>query len=342
VPDDLYGLIGVGPDATTDEIRDQYRARRSELDATGTEQSRADAAALNRAWNILSDPYQRGRYDAQREANGAEEVDPDDVEVLDDAASNGNGQAPKRRKLFEPADTATRPPRGANPRERLPKVEVPAGMTLAQTRPRITAMSIDLLVLLTLFIGYQFTLFPLDKHFYPKEAAAVTAAEHAQTRADNAVNDANTKLSDAKKSGTAAQQAAAQAQLKAAQTAQTKANDNLNSAQKKLSGFNLAYTILFFLIGLAYLVVPSARNGQTFGKRVQHIRVVNVDGSPIGWSGAMRRYGTITAVTLLLYVACLRQFAALIVVIGLVGWTRNPDRQGMHDRFAKTIVVDAD
>src|SRR5262249_14672615 len=64
VPDDLYGLIGVEPDATTDEIRDQYRTRRSELDAVGTEQSRADAAALNRAWNILSDPYQRGRYDA--------------------------------------------------------------------------------------------------------------------------------------------------------------------------------------------------------------------------------------------------------------------------------------
>jgi curved DNA-binding protein CbpA len=296
---------------------------------------------LNRAWNILSDPYQRGRYDAEREANGAEAVDPDDVEIVDAAAANGNGQAPRRRKLFEPADTTTRPPR-QNPRLREPKITVPAGMTLAETRPRITAMSIDLLVLLALFIGYQATLFPLDKHFYPKEAAAVTAAEHGVTRADNAVNDANKKLTEAKKSGTAAQQTAAQAQVKAAQKAQTKATDTLNSAQKKLSVFNLAYTILFFLIGLAYLVIPSARNGQTLGKRAQHIKVVNVDGSPIGWSGALRRYGTIVGVTMVLYVVCLRFYAALIVVIGLVGWTRNADRQGMHDRFAKTIVVNAD
>jgi curved DNA-binding protein CbpA len=340
VPDDLYDVIGVDPDATTDEIRERYRSRRSELDAVGTEQSRADAAALNRAWNVLSDPYQRGRYDAQREANGAEEIDPDDVEVVDDTAAGGNGQAPRRRKLFEPADTARQP--RPNPRERAPKVVVPTGMTLAETRPRITAMSIDLLVLLAIFIGYQFTLFPLDKHFYPEKAHAVTVAEHAVTRADDAVNTANKNLSDAKKSGTSAQQATAQAQLKAAQTAQTKANDNLTKAQKKLSGFNLAYTLLFFLIGLAYLVVPSARNGQTLGKRAQHIRAVNVDGSQLGWSGSLRRYGIIVAVTMVLYVACLRQFAALVVVIGLVGWTRNPDRQGMHDRFAKTIVVNAD
>jgi hypothetical protein len=341
VPDDLYELIGVEPDATTDEIRDSYRSRRNELDAVGTEQARADAAALNRAWNVLSDPYQRGRYDAQREANGAEEVDPDEVEIVDDAAAGGNGQAPKRRKLFEPADTATRPPR-QNPRERPPKVAVPTGMTLAETRPRITAMSIDLLVLLALFIGYQYTLVSLEQHFYPNESHAVTVAQHAVTRANDAVDAANKNLSAAKKSGTAAAQTAAQAQLKAAQTAQTKANDNVTKADRKLSGFALAYTVLFFLVGLAYLVIPSARNGQTFGKRAQHIRVVNVDGSQLGWSGSLRRYGIPVLVTLVLYVLCLRFYAALIVVIGLVGWTRNADRQGMHDRFAKTLVVNAD
>jgi uncharacterized RDD family membrane protein YckC len=48
-------------------------------------------------------------------------------------------------------------------------------------------------------------------------------------------------------------------------------------------------------------------------------------------------------VTLLLFVFLrLGPVAALLVIVAIVGWTRNPNRQGMHDRFAKTLVVNAD
>jgi uncharacterized RDD family membrane protein YckC len=33
--------------------------------------------------------------------------------------------------------------------------------------------------------------------------------------------------------------------------------------------------------------------------------------------------------------------APAVVLILMVGWVTNPNRQGMHDRFAKTIVVEA-
>ena len=50
--------------STTSAPRTATRRPRS-ADA-GTDEAKADAAALNKAWNVLSDPYQRGRYDQQR------------------------------------------------------------------------------------------------------------------------------------------------------------------------------------------------------------------------------------------------------------------------------------
>ena len=31
----------------------------------------------------------------------------------------------------------------------------------------------------------------------------------------------------------------------------------------------------------------------------------------------------------------------MIALIVMIGWVTNPNRQGLHDRLAKTIVVDA-
>ena len=61
--DDYYDLLGVDSDAPTDDIRSAYRDKKAAL---GDQGDKADAAALNKAWNVLSDPYQRGRYDEQR------------------------------------------------------------------------------------------------------------------------------------------------------------------------------------------------------------------------------------------------------------------------------------
>ena len=74
---DYYELLGVEGDADKDAIRGAYRER---LD--GADQS--ERAKLNKAWNILSDPVQRGRYDDYL-ASGQEFGD---VDVDDDAPSD--------------------------------------------------------------------------------------------------------------------------------------------------------------------------------------------------------------------------------------------------------------
>ena len=67
---DHYELLGVESDATKDEIKAAYRAEIANADS-------AQRAELNRAWNVLSDPMQRSRYDATRVAddNGDDEID---------------------------------------------------------------------------------------------------------------------------------------------------------------------------------------------------------------------------------------------------------------------------
>ena len=95
---------------------------------------------------------------------------------------------------------------------------------------------------------------------------------------------------------------------------------------------------------LFYLVVPSASHGQTVGKRLQGIRVIRTDGSPLGFAWAFRRYGLILFVTFaLVFVTPFGALGAALVLFGVTTWTRNPNRQGHHDRLVKTLVVtDAD
>ena len=96
----------------------------------------------------------------------------------------------------------------------------------------------------------------------------------------------------------------------------------------------------FFVFGLLYLVVPSALTGQTLGKKIMGIRVIRTDGSKLGWAGAFTRYGLIVGAANLLFML-LQVLAAAIVLMVVLGWMRNPNKQGMHDRFAKTLVVEA-
>ena len=53
---DYYDLLGINTGADKDAIRTAYRDR-----LEGASQS--ERAKLNKAWNVLSDPVQRGRYD---------------------------------------------------------------------------------------------------------------------------------------------------------------------------------------------------------------------------------------------------------------------------------------
>src|SRR5262245_50839915 len=136
--DDYYELLGVDSDAATTDIRSAYRDKKAALDAKG---DKVEIGKLNKAWNVLSDPYQRGRYDEQRsqgsDAGDGETDDGDDVAAVpatNGRSSSGSGSgAPPRRRLFEPRPRGERPPL-------VPTIDIPAGRSLAQQRPRIMAM----------------------------------------------------------------------------------------------------------------------------------------------------------------------------------------------------------
>jgi uncharacterized RDD family membrane protein YckC len=63
------------------------------------------------------------------------------------------------------------------------------------------------------------------------------------------------------------------------------------AAWAKDSGLGVAFasSILSAIAGFAYTVIGHARWGQTLGKRAVGIRVIDVNGGPIGWSKALRR-----------------------------------------------------
>jgi RDD family protein/DnaJ-like protein len=337
--DDYYDLIGVDPSAPTDEIRERYRARRSELDAQGTDEARSEAARLNRAWNVLSDPYQRGRYDANREQQ-VETVGADEVEVVDEAP-------PRRRRLFEPPPRAQRDDsRGGGSagtdrrrqRAPLPAPEYPNGLRAPENRRRIVAMVIDLLVLLVLFVVAQFVLQAVIKERFPTQVDQVNA----HNDCINVLDKDKPVRADVVRECRDFRVSPSQITDKDARDNKVKAlKDEVVEIQKDFTGTYYLVVGGFVLVALLYLVVPSALNGQTLGKRLQHVRAMRADGTPLGWFGALARYGPVTVLTGVFLPTPLGQIVFVIALVVILGWMRNANRQGWHDRLAKTIVVDA-
>ncbi len=95
-----------------------------------------------------------------------------------------------------------------------------------------------------------------------------------------------------------------------------------------LGGFTLALRFpLEVLAGLAYYVgMEGSRRGQTLGKRLLGIRVLGVDGRPIGRGRALLRHvgGYVSA---------------LALGIGYLWMLWDERQQTWHDKMARAVVV---
>jgi hypothetical protein len=335
--DDYYELLGVGSDASVDEIRAAYRERKAALDAAGDATAKTDAARLNRAWNVLSDPYQRGRYDqrlAQRGDGEGDEGDHDDDEEAGKhvgrngarAARGGDRAAPRAARAPLPPPTIT-PPRGT--RWPVPK-------------QRVIAMTIDLGVLLVLVMVSSFAVVPAVARAQKPEVVDRIEVLNDQIDEATEAKDAAKRELDAAKDASPPDQAEIDAKQRVYDGAKQREEDlveEVNDEGEKLFGLSIAVMGGAFLAGLAYLVVPSALTGRTLGKRAQRIKVVREDGEPLRLADALKRYGPLVAVSYVLLITPIGLIGAALVLIGVLRWMRNQNFQGLHDRFAHTIIV---
>ena len=321
-----YELLGVEPDAARDEIKAAYQERRASTDA-------AAKAELNRAWNVLSDPIQRERYDAKRSEGEAEEGDDDRAAV---PAKRATGARPAA------ARGSARPPLE-------PTITLPAGVELAAPKARNLALLFDVSVILVLVFAAGFFVPRLVNPDFPKWQSrsatlskTVTDAQNTEDKANGRVNKAEAAVKKADKAGDVVAAGVARGQAEHARdeasraAAKRKVAENARTRIERdhLQVPGIVGTAVGLALALLYCVPMSARTGQTIGKRLQRIELVRVDGSPAGWGGSLTHYGV--PILLAIVIPTLGAIAAF----GMVLWNlRDRNRQGVHDKLAKTLVV---
>jgi F0F1-type ATP synthase assembly protein I len=335
--DDYYALLGVETDASVDDIRGAYRDRKNGIDTTNAS-GRASAAQLNKAWNVLSDPYQRGRYDEQR-AVAAETGELDDGDTAIEVSPNGTGAKGSGKDDRRARAQTAREARVAA--QRKPTITPPEGTHFPRQKQRVIAMAIDLLVVVVIFLGIGwFGANALAKHQKPEVVDKINALQKQIDDQNKVKSDADKRVSADKKANDTAKQKTDQTASDAAKTQVTDLTKQRDDQYSKLNTYLLGGTALAFGLGLLYLAIPSALSGRTLGKKLQHLIVLRDDGSPLGWSGAFVRYGLVVLVTLALFTLLrLGPLAGVIVLFGVTMWMRNGNMQGLHDRIAHTIVV---
>ena len=125
--------------------------------------------------------------------------------------------------------------------------------------------------------------------------------------------------------------------------------DPENPVQMEPSGFAMGMIGLGSVLILAYLIfqaVLMSKTGQSLGKRIMKIKVVNEDGDNPGFAGtvAMREIVpnlVLTVVGMIPFLGIIAQLGfwiACLVMLFLV----DRDRRTLQDMIAKTYVVDAE
>lgn len=264
-----YERLGVEPDATKEEIRSAYRERLEELRAQvekgrsdqARDGARKETARLNIAWQVLSDPFQRQRYDAEL-SSGTDIDAAEEVEEEEEAAP----VPARRRGLFEPRE------RDAKGR---PQRREPVGVVAAEAAPvgrRLAALGIDLVTVFALIFAFQ----------------------------------------------------------GAAQTFFADKNDEVSI------GAYIALQAGFFVLVIAYFAIPTARTGQTLGKRLTHVMAVDADTGALPTAGrALLRY----LVPTLLLAALGPQLGGMAALLFGISWLLIDTRIGLMDRLGNTRVV---
>lgn len=96
--------------------------------------------------------------------------------------------------------------------------------------------------------------------------------------------------------------------------------------------FGAGGTLLVYAVGgltvIAYFVASEAMYGQTPGKALVGVRVVRIDGSPVGWGGSVVRNILRIVDGLFFY------------LVGFLVAMTNDDRQRLGDMAADTVVVE--
>lgn len=259
-----YELLGVEPDATKEQIRSAYRERleelRGQVEKGRSDQARNGAreetARLNAAWQVLSDPFQRQRYDAGLSDGTSTGVE-DETEEEEEAPP----VPARRRGLFEP--------RGRDAKGR-PQRREPVGVPGAEAAPvgrRLAAIGIDLGITGAVYLGVSSLVATIDTDSVGVIIALVTG--------------------------------------------------------------------LFVLFNL-YFVVPTVRTGQTLGKRLVHVMVVDADtGDLPTWRRASLRY----IVPIVLVVGLPGSLGLMLALFFGISWLLIDTRIGLMDRLGHTRVV---
>ncbi len=337
-----YEVLGAEPDVSRDELREAYRSRVTELRADdykgSAEERRELVAGVNRAWNVLSDPFQRKRYDDQLRATGDHPAE----------AGDGDGEAP----AAPPARTTRRGRAAIGSATPPTPPTLPGGLRLAEPRDRGFAMLIDLAVLAAIVFLVPLAARPVINRTYPHEVKRLNAlidredaANRRADRADERTTKADATIAVSKRQQDAAGLAAAEqraagarADARAARHDAKRAHDDARRVQRDLAPAQYATLGASALVALACLAVPTAIAGQTLGMRFRGIGVARADGERVGWGGALTRF----ALPVLLAAALLFSLPGLLLGLGSVlWWLRDAKRQGFHDKLARTIVVES-
>jgi len=353
-----YEVVGVEPDASKDEIRESYRGRLDDLlgGDSMSDDDRAETARLNAAWQVLSDPYQRERYDRSigiepgaDDDEDAEFDDDEDGDVID-----VDGSEPRARGRGRDAGRQQGDRVGMFSAEPQPAPAAwPPGLRPPPPRGRVIAMVIDLVVLLAIVLAVQTGGNRIIDNVYKEETdqldvldERIDEAEDQRDAAEDRVDEADDRIERARNNNDDAAVEEAQAEKRTAQNEADDADrrvdrldDEAQDVQSKLVPAQLMLTGAILVLALLYLVPSSVITGRTLGKHLLGIRVVNVDGTRLGVRGALLHYGAPVLLSLML-LPLLGQLVVFIVLIGVLTWPRNPNRQGLHDRLAGTLVVD--